>query len=260
MSSIESLNNRPEESQNNENKPELSRREFLKRAGGVVATSFLATSVPFGETSHALAEAESSKMLFTQEEAQEKYKEEYEKGLRLTNFLRKEEEGIIGTADNKEFLVSPNFVEQTLRHMKEMIEQRAAKYLFRLDSYHGHLFLPSDILKETENDSYEQLLHKASGNDKLGTLYHNSEFLTAKNSKTKKINKETEELIKRRNVIGWYDGRPIEILKPAPDGSGVTPEFVKKIGIFHYKAHCNGEFEITIEGKKIRVDISLDAK
>ena len=79
------------------------------------------------------------------------------------------------------------------------------------------------------------------------------------------IDDEAQKLIKQRNIIGWYDGRPLEILfaeTSALVGDGksntaIIPKGYRRMGSLVCKVTKNGEFSIQKGEQTIRVDISL---
>ena len=49
----------------------------------------------------------------------------------------------------------------------------------------------------------------------LGTLFHNAEHLALRSPPhTGSIDPEAQEFRSKRNVIGWYDGRGLEVIFP----------------------------------------------
>ena len=75
----------------------------------------------------------------------------------------------------------------------------------------------------------------------------------------------TFELIKLRNIIGWYDGESIEVVTAHQNelvGSGKSniatiPQGLRGVGSITFKANINGEFSIKHADQIIRLDISL---
>lgn len=73
---------------------------------------------------------------------------------------------------------------------------------------------------------------------------------------------ESVELNKKRNVLGFFDGRPIEILPlPKEKSSAVSVHSKKAHDLLPYPcfaAHKDGALEIEAGREKIRYDISFD--
>jgi len=206
---------------------------------------------------------------YTLDEMEKIYEKEYEEGERLENRIIKEDGKIIGIKNGNHFEIDPKFIDKTLGQLEEMLDQGYAKYIFRLDAFHSHLFLPEEIRAEKymgKSDIY--ILEEITKDEQLGALYHNSEHLALRDPpKTGEIDPEAKELISKRSVLGWYDERPLELTYPEEDDPPVIkeantasiPEGYKSIENLTFKANKNGEFSINHNGKEIRIDISFDA-
>lgn len=203
---------------------------------------------------------------FTREEMKNLYEKEYEEGERFENPVRIINGKYVASRDGKTFEIAERFVKHTLKHLEQMLEKGYAEYLFRIDSYHSHLFVPEKEFHKYENIEDAELIEAYTKDESLGALYHNSEHLIAKDPKTGEVDSKAEDLIRKRNVLGWYDGREIELTYPGEDAipkqkeanSASEPENTYRVGNINFKATKNGEFIIRPNGKEIRVDISFD--
>jgi len=244
---------------NKETKRQLPRREFLKflGVGGVIMLCpdiqrAIAQGILEPESRY-----EHHGFFYTLEEARKIYEEEYyAEDKQLKNILVRRDGKLLGSFEGIEFPVPDEFIENTLYHLKDILEQGAAKYLFRLDAFHGHFFVSERIYKEEYHSlSKEEKVQKLVTDKSLGTLYHNSEHL-----RWDRDDPEIDSLYRKRNVIGWYDERPIMIL-PLPAGERTaanTPDWAHDVGPFlKFAAHKDGEFSIKTGGKEIRLDISF---
>ena len=205
---------------------------------------------------------------FTREETKNIYEKEYEEGTRLENHIRIKEGKYMASCYGETFEVPEKFVKGTLRQLEETLEKGYAEYIFRLDAFHSHLFVPNDIFdKYYPLKNGAELIGAYTKDDKLGALYHNTEHLAVEDPKTGEIDPIAQELHSKRSVLGWYDGRPLEITHPeetAPPAiieanSASIPDGYHAIGGITFKATKNGEFAIKHNGKEIRIDISFDA-
>ncbi len=160
----------------------------------------------------------------------------------------------------KEFSASCRFITETIRHLKEMLTVGAAKYLFPLDADHGHLAIPADLWESKYRKMpREKLLSALLEEPALAVLYHTAEHLTVFDGETEKENREAKAWKLKRNVLGFYDGRPIEILPPDPRGFGVSaPEPYYTIGGFSFLASPGGELSLFLKGKAVVFDVSFD--
>lgn len=204
---------------------------------------------------------------YTLEEMKKVYEKEYEEGERLDDYIKIKDGKYIGYAHEKTFEVSKRFVDGTLKQLERMLEKGYAEYIFRLDSFHSHLFIPDESFYGKYGPLYNiELIEAFTKDEQLGALYHNSEHLTFNDSKTGEIDPKAKGLFDKRSVLGWYDGRELEITYPKADdsekikeaNSGSIPDGYHSVGAINFKATKNGEFVIRPDGKEIRVDISFN--
>ena len=159
----------------------------------------------------------------------------------------------------KEFLAPCRFVTETKRHLKSMIEMGAARYLFPLDANHAHLAIPREIWNAKYRDvPGNRQLEEALKDPQLIALYHTAEHLTISDS-TSRRGSESREWHEKRNVLGFFDGRPVTILPPNPDGSGQgVPERYRNVATVYFLAHHLGEMVLSVGGEAIPFDLSFD--
>lgn len=257
-----------EEKQSKKAGKKMSRREFLKilAAGtaGAMAPGFIfskkAKAEGWDDYTGSPSRYEKHGWGYSLEEMKEVYEKEYnsDKKILKNTFFRKNKK-LFGIADGKEFSVSQDFVEKTRSFLKEMLDKKTARYLFRLDAFHGHLFAGRENYESNyaKLDCLEQA-QKVMKDDNAGVIFHNTEHLKVDNNIL-----ETVELNKRRNVLGWFDKSPIEIL-PLPKGKVYTSVVTypnngqELVPYFKFAAHKNGEFSIEVDNEEIRFDISFD--
>jgi len=161
-----------------------------------------------------------------------------------------------------QFLVPCRFITDVTRHLKEMLVAGAAKYLFPLDADHAHLAVPNELwaTKYSELPS-EQLLPALLRDSQLVALYHTAEHLEIKDPKTGAVNEDVKAWKEKRNVLAFFDGRPIRILPPHPAGHGVgMPAGYNSYGGFNFLANPRGELVIFHDNKVITFDVSLEVK
>lgn len=193
------------------------------------------------------------------------YEKEYEEGTRLENHVRIENGRYISPYQGKTAEVPEKFIKGTLKQLEETLEKGYAKYIFRLDAFHSHLFLPEEAHQKYKDIIGVELIEAYTKDDALGALYHNTEHLALRD-KNGNLDPEAQDLISKRSVLGWYDGRPLELTYPKEDApekikeanNASIPDGYNNIGNIHFKATKNGEFSIKHNGKEIRIDISFD--
>jgi hypothetical protein len=213
----------------------------------------------------ALAASPYDSWYFTAEEveAAHQYQENY--GERMRNPLPAREclfgrNEFAATYKQTEFLIPCRFVMETTRHLKEMLAVGAAKYLFPLDADHAHLGIPTELWTSKYSKlPSEQIWFALLREPKLIALYHTAEHLEVSDPKTGKVNDEAKAWKEKRNVLGFFDGRPIEILPPHPAGHGVgMPPGYNSYGGFNFLANPRGELFLFLNNKVVTFDLSLD--
>ena len=157
--------------------------------------------------------------------------------------------------------VSCRFVLEVTRHMKEMLEAGAAKFLFPLDADHAHLGVPMEVWNnQYKNLPLEEVFPAILREPGLVALYHTAEHLRVTDRKTGAVNAEAKAWQEKRNVLGYFDGRPIKILQPDPKGSGVAmPEDYYSYGGFSFLASPRGELYLASGLNMITFDIAFAA-
>ena len=158
------------------------------------------------------------------------------------------------------FLLPCRFIIETTRHLKEMLAVGAAKYLFPLDADHAHLAIPTELwATEYSKLPSERILPALLRDPRLVALYHTAEHLEISHRKTGAINPEAKAWKEKRNVLAFFDGRPIRILPPHPAGHGVgMPAGYNSYGGFNFLANPRGELFIFHNNKLITFDVSLE--
>jgi hypothetical protein len=141
-----------------------------------------------------------------------------------------------------------------------MLAIGAARYLFPLDLDHAHLASPSDLWeKKYSKLPRDKALPALLEEPGLAALYHTAEHLTTIDPKTGQENTEAKAWRERRNVLGFYDGRPIEILPSHPTGIGVgVPEGYESFAGFNFLASPKGQLYIFLATKAIPFDITFE--
>ena len=73
--------------------------------------------------------------------------------------------------------------------------------------------------KRYKNLPVEQVFPTILREPGLVALYHTAEHLRVTDRKSGTVNGVAKAWQKKRNVLGYFDGRPIKILAPDPKGS-----------------------------------------
>jgi hypothetical protein len=159
------------------------------------------------------------------------------------------------------FPVPCRFVQEVTRHLKEMIDSGAAKFLFPLDADHAHLGVPiSSWRKKYQHLPTDEVVPALLQDPELVALYHTAEHLRARDRKTGEIDREAKAWLDKRNVLGRFDGRSVEILPPHPEGQGMPmPEAYYSYGGFSFLASPRGELYLSLGSRIVVFDLTFDA-
>jgi len=159
-----------------------------------------------------------------------------------------------------EFTIPCRFVDETTRHLREMLGVGAAKYLFPLDADHAHLGVPIAVWnKKYQHLPPSEVLPAILRDPGLVALYHTAEHLRITDRKSGAVNPQAKSWQEKRNVLGYFDGRPIQILIPHPNGQGVSmPEGYYSYSGFTFLASPKGELFLSLDRKVVTFDIALD--
>ena len=198
---------------------------------------------------------------FTAKEIHAAYQYQENFGARIRNPLRAQQcfwgrQDFLAVYRNTEFTVPCRFVTETTRHLKEMLDAGAARYFFPLDANHAHLGVPVAAWEEKyQHLPAEQILPTLLRDSELVALYHTAEHLEI----GRDANTEAQRWMEKRNVLGFFDGRPIKILPPNAKGQGVgMPAEYNSYGGFDFLASRAGELFVFFDNKMITFDVSLD--
>ncbi len=155
--------------------------------------------------------------------------------------------------------VDCRFVNQVTQHLKGMLDIGAARYLFPLDADHAHLAVPADVWSEKyEKLSPAQLMAALLNEPKIVALYHTAEHLEPEARSKASEDAAVRRWREQRNVLGYFDGRPLQVLPPHPEGFGVgLPDGFVSYGGFNFLASPRGELMILQGQRVISFDISL---
>jgi hypothetical protein len=202
---------------------------------------------------------------FTAEEVEAAYQYQLHFGERLRAPLRAgncsfRDGEFRATYRRTEFSVPCRFISEVRRHLREMLAEGAAKYLFALDADHAHLGVPIALWNEKfKHLPADEVLPALVREPALVALYHTAEHLRITDRKTGKVNEQAKAWLEKRNVLGFFDGRSIRILTPHPGGQGVAmPEGYYTYGGFTFLASPRGELFLALNQKFVTFDVAFD--
>jgi hypothetical protein len=94
---------------------------------------------------------------------------------------------------------------------------------------------------------------------KLIALYHTAEHLTIADPTNVAASDATAKWRAKRNVRGFFDGRPLKILPPRPNGAAQgKPELYENVGNVYFLGHRLAEIAFSANGKAVSFDMSFD--
>jgi len=222
------------------------------------------TALLFGDATIANAGSRHNPWFFTSKEIAAAYRYQENFGARLPQPLRAQNcvygaEVFPAYYFGARVQLPCHFIMETLRHLREILEIGAARYLFPLDLDHAHLGISKKLWREKYSKlPGKEILPAMMEDPQLVALYHSAEHLTAVDPKTKEMNKASKQWLEKRNILGFYDGKPISILPPHPQGNGVSlPGKYHSYGGFDFLASRHGQLGVILEDNAILIDITL---
>jgi len=159
------------------------------------------------------------------------------------------------------FRVPCRFITEVTRHLKQMLDVGAARYLFPLDADHAHLGVPKDAWdKKYKHLPLEEIFPALVRDPDLVALYHTAEHLRVTDRTNGAVNADAKAWQEKRNVLGYFDGRPITILPPHANGQGASmPQDYYSYSGFTFLASPRGELFLTRGLNVITFDVAFDA-
>ena len=166
----------------------------------------------------------------------------------------------VASFHGKTFLAPCRFITETTRHLKEISESEGGNSVFRLYADHCHLAVTSEVWeKKYRKLSNDEILPVMLRDPSLVAIYHGACSLPIVERKTAEGTPKTKERDKKRQVIGFYDGRAMENLPSLKHGAGLDQaQHYRLFTWFHISAHPFGELAFSAKGTSIAFDISFE--
>ena len=194
------------------------------------------------------------------------YEQLYRSPKRLNHHFIRQGRAVLAPLQESFLTVPPSFLERTLSHLEQALEKGYARHIFFSDLGHGHFFHSAATMPKLMPLSYPVAMTHLMHDSQIGIIYHAAENLEdVKDPKTGRLRPDVWERRRTRNILGWYDGRPIEVNPPEP--SFLTGKDTinnahgpgQRYGALDCSANQQGEFEIRPKGERIRLDLSFEA-
>jgi hypothetical protein len=201
-------------------------------------------------------------LLFTPNQMAEAYRYQHYLGARLHHPLNPQEclsgrTEFIASYQGREFSVPCQFLTETVKHLKSALESGVVKYLFPLDCGQARLGVPLEVWQaKYSNMATEELLPALVREPTLAALYQTSAYLEAD-----PIANRTADGVwgTGRNVLGFYDGRAVEISAGRVAGTPPDqPEGYRWVNGFVFLASSLGELHLFANGTFMSFDIAFD--
>jgi hypothetical protein len=160
----------------------------------------------------------------------------------------------------KTFLAPCRFITETTRHLKEMSESEGGNSLSPIYWDHAHLAVTSELWEQKYRKlPNDQILPVMLRDPSLVAIYHAACNLPIVDHKTARGAAETKEWDKRRQVLGFYDGRAVQDLPSLKRGYGLDqPQHYISSTWFYISPHPFGELAFSVKGTSMAFDISFD--
>lgn len=156
----------------------------------------------------------------------------------------------------KKFLAPCRFIHETIRHLRALSDMGRTQLIFPLHTDHVHLAVPAELWEEKyygapEDESLATLLWES----RLVAVYHANDALTLADSKGPRVEANKSHAYLNRQVLGYYDGRVIEIL---PARVNALANRYRSVAWFYFLPRRLDELTAFSPGEAVAFDISFD--
>jgi len=206
--------------------------------------------------------AKDDRWYFTANEIANAYRYQQQFGARLRNPLETQtclqgKKDFAASYQGRRFTAPCRFVGETIRQLRGLLESGAAKYLFPLDVDSADLAVPADVYASRYKQlPREEILPALLREPTLVAIYQTAVHLNPEVS-----NKGPGMSVwgKKPTVVGFYDGRPNQVLSPSSDGGvDYEPEGLVRLGSFTMMVHFLGELAFVTNETVVTFDLSFD--
>jgi len=206
--------------------------------------------------------AKDDRWYFTANEIANAYRYQQQFGARLRTPLETQtcfqgKKDFAASYQGRRFVAPCRFVGETIRQLRELLESGAAKYLFPLDVDSADLAVPADVYASRYKQlPREEILPALLREPTLVAIYQTAVHLNPEVS-----NKGSGMSVwgKKPTVVGFYDGRPNQVLSPRADGGvDYEPEGLVRLGSFTMMSHFLGELTFMANDTVVTFDLSFD--
>ncbi len=202
---------------------------------------------------------------YTAKEMEIAYKYQQDAGERLGHPLNPEpcllgKQEFVASYHGKQFSAPCRFITETIRHLKEILGQGAARYLFGLDVDRAYLAVPEELWeKKYSKLPAGEILPAMLREPSLAAMYHPAGHLLISDSKTDRLDPIVPIWNGKNDVVAFYDGSPVMVLLPDANGfrHGDPAHYTTRATVY-FLANRLGEVLMTVDAKTFIFDISFD--
>ena len=193
---------------------------------------------------------------FSADEIANSYRYQQQFGARLRNPLDPQaclqgEKDFSVNDHGHRFAAPCRFVKETVRQLRELLESGAATYLFPLDVAGADLALPTEVYaSKYKNLPRGEILPALLREPLLVAVYHTAGHLKP----------EAGTRVKRRTVVGFFNGQPNQILPLDNDGRvDYDSQKLVRVSGLSIMAHFLGEITFVTKDGAVTFDLSFES-
>jgi hypothetical protein len=162
----------------------------------------------------------------------------------------------VASWQGKKFLAPCRFINETIAHLRAVSELGASKRIFPLHTDHVHLAVPAELWQEKyDRFPQDQILAAVLWESRLVAVYHATDALTLVHSKGAGAEPKKSEAYNNRQVLGYYDGRGIEIL---PNHANALAQRYRSVAWFYFLPRGLDDLVGFSPNEAVTFDISFD--
>jgi hypothetical protein len=162
----------------------------------------------------------------------------------------------VASWQGKKFSAPCRFIHETIAQLRAVSELGSTKLTFPVRTDHVHLAVPSEIWEEKYSRlPKDEILSALLRESRLVAVYHATDGLRLADSKVAGARPNQRQPYDNRQVLGYYDGRVIEIL---PARANVLAHRYRSVAWFYFSPRRLDGFTGHSGGDAVTFDISFD--
>ena len=162
----------------------------------------------------------------------------------------------VASWQGKKFTAPCRFIYETIAQLRAVSQLGASKLTFPVRTDHVHLAVPSKLWEEKYHKlPKDEILSAVLRESRLVAVYHATDGLTLVDSKGAGADPNKRQPYDNRQVLGYYDGRVIEIL---PARANVLAHRYRSVAWFYFLPHRLDGLTGLSSSDAVTFDISFD--